>query len=112
MPDAGTITGFHAHIYFDEASEDDARIVREAIDEQFDTKLGRWHHKPVGPHPIWMYQVAFKPEDLRRPHPLAHPQSARPDDLHPPRNRRLRRRPHRPRDVDGRDSGAEYRRTA
>ncbi len=62
MPDAGTITGFHAHIYFDEASEDDARIVREAIDEQFDTKLGRWHHKPVGPHPIWMYQVAFKPE--------------------------------------------------
>jgi len=56
-----TITGYHAHIYFDEASEEDARLVREAIGEKFDTTLGRWHHKPVGPHPVWMYQVAFEP---------------------------------------------------
>ena len=56
-----TITGYHAHIYFDEASEDDAGLVREAIGEKFDTTLGRWHHKPVGPHPNWMYQVAFEP---------------------------------------------------
>jgi len=56
------INGYHAHIYFDEASEDDARLVREAIGERFDVVLGRWHHKPVGPHPVWMYQVAFEPD--------------------------------------------------
>lgn len=56
-----TITGYHAHIYFDKKSEADARIVREAIGENFETRLGRWHHKPVGPHPTWMYQVAFEP---------------------------------------------------
>ena len=53
------ITGYHAHIYFDEASEGDARLVREGIREKFETKLGRWHHKPVGPHLAWMYQVAW-----------------------------------------------------
>ncbi len=58
----GAITGYHAHVYFDETSEEDAHIVREAIGEKFDTRLGRWHHKPVGPHPTWMYQVAFEPE--------------------------------------------------
>ncbi|NKB56196.1 MAG: 4,5-dioxygenase [Alphaproteobacteria bacterium] len=57
-----TITGYHAHIYFDEASEETASRVREEIDAKFDTTLGRWHHKPVGPHPRWMYQVAFAPE--------------------------------------------------
>lgn len=57
----GAITGYHAHIYFDEKSEEDARIVRETIDDKFDTTLGRWHHKPVGPHPTRMYQVAFEP---------------------------------------------------
>ena len=57
-----TITGYHAHIYFDKASEEDARLVREGICEKFETKLGRWHHKPVGPHPAWMYQVAFEPD--------------------------------------------------
>ncbi len=56
-----TINGYHAHIYFDETSEKDARAVREDIDAKFDTELGRWHHKPVGPHPRWMYQVAFNP---------------------------------------------------
>lgn len=57
----GTITGYHAHIYFDEANEEEARLVRAAISEKFETKLGRWHHRPVGPHPSWMFQVAFKP---------------------------------------------------
>lgn len=61
MSETANITGYHAHIYFDEASEDDARVVREEIGRRFDTVLGRWHHKPVGPHPRWMYQVAFTP---------------------------------------------------
>ncbi|MDH3703198.1 MAG: DOPA 4,5-dioxygenase family protein [Alphaproteobacteria bacterium] len=55
------ITGYHAHVYFDAASEPAAATLRDAIDRKFDTELGRWHRKPVGPHPAWMYQVAFAP---------------------------------------------------
>ena len=56
-----TITGYHAHVYFDAASEAQAAVLRDAIGAHFDVELGRWHHKPVGPHPAWMYQVAFAP---------------------------------------------------
>ncbi len=56
-----TITGYHAHVYFDAATEPAAAALRDAIDGQFDAELGRWHRKPVGPHPAWMYQIAFAP---------------------------------------------------
>jgi len=59
MKETDRISGYHAHVYFDEASEAEAAALREALDERFDVVLGRWHHKPVGPHPTWMYQVAF-----------------------------------------------------
>lgn len=36
--------------------------VREGLGTNFDVRLGRWHDKPIGPHPIAMYQVAFSPE--------------------------------------------------
>jgi DOPA 4,5-dioxygenase len=55
------ITGFHAHIYFDTASRDVAARVREELGARFDVRLGRWHDKPIGPHPKAMYQVAFSP---------------------------------------------------
>lgn len=56
------ITGYHAHVYYDAASKADAETLRREIDARFDTVLGRWHDKPVGPHPHWSYQVAFAPE--------------------------------------------------
>ncbi|CAH0247838.1 DOPA 4,5-dioxygenase family protein [Roseomonas sp. CECT 9278] len=59
-PDA--ITGWHAHVYFDAGSRDAAARLREGIAQAFpDAVLGRWHDKPVGPHPQAMYQVAFAP---------------------------------------------------
>ncbi|PLZ81351.1 4,5-dioxygenase [Fischerella muscicola CCMEE 5323] len=60
--DTAKITGFHAHIYFDDATREAAARVREGLGANFDVQLGRWHEKPVGPHPIAMYQVAFSPE--------------------------------------------------
>ncbi|MEG3939788.1 DOPA 4,5-dioxygenase family protein [Microcoleus sp. S36b_A3] len=54
------IVGFHAHIYFDSDSRDAAARVREGL-AQFEVQLGRWHDKPIGPHPQAMYQVAFLP---------------------------------------------------
>ena len=57
--DPTLITGYHAHIYYDAEGRETAARLRQAIGEQFDTQLGRWHDEAVGPHPISMYQVAF-----------------------------------------------------
>ena len=58
------VTGYHAHIYYDETSRADAAGVREALDARFAVKLGRWRDEPVGPHPVPMYQVAFTPDQF------------------------------------------------
>jgi len=57
--DPALITGYHAHIYYDAQGRETAAQLRQAIGEQFDTQLGRWHDDAVGPHPVSMYQVAF-----------------------------------------------------
>lgn len=56
------IRGWHAHVYYDADSKAAAAGLREAIEARFDMRMGRWHDKPVGPHPMWSYQVAFRPE--------------------------------------------------
>ena len=56
-----TIRGFHAHVYFGPDTVDQARALCEAAARQFPLKLGRVHEKPVGPHPDWSCQLAFKP---------------------------------------------------
>ncbi|QIR36411.1 4,5-dioxygenase [Tolypothrix sp. PCC 7910] len=58
------ITGFHAHVYFDIGTREVASRVREGLGANFDVQLGRWHDKPIGPHPKSMYQVAFSPEQF------------------------------------------------
>ena len=60
--DVAAITGYHAHVYYDAASRPKAARLREALDGAFDVELGRWHDRPVGPHPCGSYQIAFAPE--------------------------------------------------
>ena len=63
MPEA--ITGWHAHVYHDPATRAAAETLRASIADRFPAAaLGRWHDRPVGPHPASMYQVAFAPELL------------------------------------------------
>lgn len=57
--DPALITGYHAHIYYDAQTRETAARLRQAVGEQFNTQLGRWHDDAVGPHPISMYQIAF-----------------------------------------------------
>ena len=59
MTDIARIEGYHAHIYYDPATRAVAERLREAIGAWFSVQLGRWHDRPVGPHPQAMYQVAF-----------------------------------------------------
>ena len=63
---APEVTGYHAHVYYDEASRAAAAAVREALDARFAVRLGRWRDEPVGPHPEPMYQVAFAPDQFDR----------------------------------------------
>ncbi len=58
------ITVFHAHIYYDAVSRDQAACVRSGLSAKFDVQLGRWHDNPIGPHPKGMYQVLFSPNQF------------------------------------------------
>jgi DOPA 4,5-dioxygenase len=58
------IQDWHAHVYFDAASRDAAWALRERIEKSFPIEMGRFHEKPVGPHPRFSYQVLFKPDQL------------------------------------------------
>ncbi len=58
--DPRAIAHYHAHIYYDPETRDRAATLRERLTTAFpEARLGRWHDKPVGPHPTSMYQVAF-----------------------------------------------------
>lgn len=66
LQDPSTIASWHAHVYFDAASRDAAWALRETIAQALADQmaLGRFHEKPVGPHPLWSYQLAFAPAQL------------------------------------------------
>jgi DOPA 4,5-dioxygenase len=61
--DVSAIVSWHAHVYFDAASRDAARFFRAVVAARFGERveLGRFHERPVGPHPRWSYQLAFGP---------------------------------------------------
>jgi DOPA 4,5-dioxygenase len=55
------IESWHAHVYFDAARRDAAWALREVISAELAgfIEMGRFHEKPVGPHPMWSYQLGF-----------------------------------------------------
>ena len=50
---------YHAHVYFDEASVEQARELCAEAAAKFGVVMGRVHQKLVGPHPHWSCQLAF-----------------------------------------------------
>lgn len=67
------ISGYHAHVYFDAATRERAWALRELVGKTFaDTvaanavTIGRFHERPVGPHPRWSFQIAFAPAEFER----------------------------------------------
>ena len=60
------ITSWHAHVYFEASSREAAGALREtiAIELAGRVDIGRFHERPVGPHPMWSYQLAFREADF------------------------------------------------
>jgi DOPA 4,5-dioxygenase len=65
-PSQTLIQDWHAHVYFDAASRTSAWALREAIERDLAGRMvmGRFHEKPVGPHPMWSYQLIICPQDF------------------------------------------------
>jgi DOPA 4,5-dioxygenase len=51
------IQDFHAHVYFDADTGEQARALCEAARDRFGIAMGRVHEKLVGPHPRWSCQL-------------------------------------------------------
>ena len=57
--DISLIKGYHAHVYFDESTFEQAKALCEEAGKLFQVTVGRMHSQPVGPHPCWSCQLAF-----------------------------------------------------
>jgi len=62
MPETDSITGWHAHVYFDADSQASAKALCEAAASRFGVAMGRIHAGPVGPHPMGSCQLSVPPE--------------------------------------------------
>ena len=61
MKNISLINGYHAHIYFDQDTVDQARALCQAAGEAFGVGVGRLHERNVGPHPMWSCQLSASP---------------------------------------------------
>lgn len=50
---------YHAHVYFDEATLEQARSLCQRAAIELEVPVGRIHTRPVGPHPKWSCQLLF-----------------------------------------------------
>lgn len=58
------VTLYHAHVYFDASTRDQAVTLCERAASEMGTGMGRVHEKLVGPHPCWSCQLTFSAERL------------------------------------------------
>lgn len=61
MKKTETIQGYHAHLYFDASTVEQARDLCLAAEEKFGVTMGHMHQRPVGPHPCWSCQLTASP---------------------------------------------------
>jgi aromatic ring-cleaving dioxygenase len=58
------ITEYHAHVYYDAATREQADRLCKTVGERFGVKVGRMHDNPVGPHPRGSCQLTVKTEQF------------------------------------------------
>jgi DOPA 4,5-dioxygenase len=59
-----TIHAYHAHLYFDASTVDQARALCEEAARRFPLKMGRVHERLVGPHPDWSCLLTIEVADI------------------------------------------------
>lgn len=66
LRDSSLIRNWHAHVYFDAGTREQAWQLRVAAEAQLAGKVavGRFHERPVGPHPMWSYQLEIGTADF------------------------------------------------
>ena len=52
-----SIKNFHVHVYFEPEQFEQAKVLCQQAHTLFNVKIGTFHHKPVGPHPMQMCQL-------------------------------------------------------
>ena len=58
------VKGYHSHIYFDESSVEQASALAQLAGETFPLAVGQIIRRPIGPHPKWSCQLAYKADLL------------------------------------------------
>jgi len=57
---------YHAHVYFDEKTTEQARQLCQNAAKLFGVAMGRVHQKLVGPHPHWSCQLSFDSKQFEK----------------------------------------------
>ena len=62
MPELNDIQNYHAHVYYDAETIDQARALLVEARDTFGLEMGRMHERLVGPHPRWSCQLTVPVE--------------------------------------------------
>ena len=54
------VKGYHAHVYYDDASKPKAEVLRETLLGRFKVEAGAFSDAPLGPHPVSQFNVIFE----------------------------------------------------
>jgi aromatic ring-cleaving dioxygenase len=60
------INGYHAHVYFDATTVEQATDLCRIAADLFGVEMGRVHERLVGPHPMFSCQLAVDNEQFSR----------------------------------------------
>ena len=60
------VKGYHAHVYYDQATRPVAERLRGTIMDRFTVEPGAFSDEPMGPHPISQFSVIFRPEEFQK----------------------------------------------
>lgn len=58
------VFGYHAHVYFDADTRDQAVELCQRAKNEMGTTMGRVHERPVGPHSGWSCLLTFPADRL------------------------------------------------
>ena len=62
--DPAIVKGYHAHVYFDANTVEQAKELCRRVNADFGVSVGHMHEKNVGPHPRWSCQLSLTVDDF------------------------------------------------